>query len=50
MDRARQRLLTTADPVEEVARGLGFGNLSHFRRVFAAHVGVAPATHRRLAS
>ena len=48
MDRARQLLVQSGATVEQVATTVGFGNLSHFRRVFRAHVGTTPAEYRRL--
>jgi AraC family transcriptional regulator len=44
---AKDQLLTSEKPVVEVAYGLGFRNLNHFRRVFRAHYGVQPSTVRR---
>jgi AraC family transcriptional regulator len=49
MDRARLLLSTTALPVAEVAAAVGFGNLSHFRRVFRTHAGDGPGAYRRAA-
>jgi AraC family transcriptional regulator len=46
MDRARLLLRTTGDPVERIAREVGFGNLSHFRRVFRSHAGDTPTAYR----
>ena len=48
MDRARQLLVQSGVTVEQVAIKVGFGNLSHFRRVFRAHVGTTPVEYRRL--
>lgn len=47
--RAAQRLLFSADSIEAVAAASGFGNRFYFSRVFARHLGVAPAAYRRLA-
>jgi AraC family transcriptional regulator len=46
MDRARLLLGTTGRTVEEVAAAVGFTNLSHFRRTFRRHHGVAPSAAR----
>ena len=48
---AKRLVVTTRLPVEEIAWEAGFENLSHFRRQFAAQVGVlpggaAPGDHR----
>lgn len=44
VDRARR--LLPSEPVEAVARAVGFGNLSHFRRVFRRHTGLPPSAYR----
>ena len=46
MDRARQLLRTGPDPVDSVARAVGFSNVSHFRRVFRQHTAVLPSAVR----
>ncbi|MCA2216565.1 AraC family transcriptional regulator [Jidongwangia harbinensis] len=46
MDRARLLLATTGLGVADVAKAVGFANLSHFRRVFRAHTGAGPAAYR----
>ena len=46
MDRAGRLLWTTDRPVEDVARAVGYANLSHFRRVFRRHHGVPPSALR----
>lgn len=43
MDRARLLLLTSRSPVEDIARTVGFCNLSHFRRVFRRFHGTTPS-------
>jgi len=48
MDRARRLLWTSDRPVEDVARAVGFGNISHFRRVFRRHHGLVPSDLRKL--
>jgi AraC family transcriptional regulator len=44
---AKRRLLGSRLPVEAIAWEAGFENLSHFRRQFAAQVGVLPGALRR---
>ena len=46
MDRARLLLRSGPAPVEAVAAAVGFGNVSHFRRVFRRHTGSAPGELR----
>lgn len=47
--RAAQRLLFSADSIESIAAESGFGNRYYFTRVFARHLGLAPAAYRRQA-
>ena len=44
---AKRLIMTTSQPVVEVAWSVGFENISHFRRQFAAQVGVVPGVLRR---
>ena len=44
---AKRLIMTTSEPVVEVAWSVGFENISHFRRQFAAQVGVVPGVLRR---
>lgn len=46
MDRARHLLRTGGEPVDAIARAVGFSNVSHFRRVFRGHTGVLPSALR----
>jgi AraC family transcriptional regulator len=48
MDRALRLLVSTPVSVPEVAHAVGFSNLSHFRRVFNAHIGVLPGELRKI--
>lgn len=48
LDRARLLLRTTDDPVEAVTTAVGLSNVSHFRRLFAAHTGCSPGRYRSL--
>jgi transcriptional regulator GlxA family with amidase domain len=47
--RAAQRLLFSTESIEAIAAATGFGNRFYFSRVFARHLGVAPAAYRRMA-
>jgi len=44
---AKRLIMTTTQPVREVAWSVGWENISHFRRQFAAQVGVVPMLLRR---
>jgi transcriptional regulator GlxA family with amidase domain len=46
VERARQRLESGAEPIDQVAIGVGFGTPETMRRAFARRVGVAPAEYR----
>jgi len=46
LDRAAERLAATADPVAEIAYGLGYQNVSSFNRLFKRHFGVTPSEFR----
>lgn len=51
LDRAVDRLVTTSDPISEIAYDLGYQNVSSFNRLFKQRFGVTPsefrAAHRR---
>jgi AraC family transcriptional regulator len=49
MELAKQLLLTPTSNISEVAWSIGYENISHFRRLFAIHIGVAPGVIRRAA-
>ena len=44
---AKRLIVTTTEPVQNVAWSVGFENISHFRRQFAAQLGVGPGELRR---
>jgi transcriptional regulator GlxA family with amidase domain len=46
VERARQALESSAEPVEAVARRSGFGTPETMRRAFARRVGVSPSDYR----
>lgn len=46
LDRAVDRLVTTSDPIAEIAYGLGYQNVSSFNRLFKQRFGVAPSEFR----
>jgi AraC family transcriptional regulator len=50
MDRAMTLLTTTRASVMEIAYAVGFGNVSHFRRLFRRHTGFLPGSVRDTAS
>ena len=43
---AKRLVVTTGEPVQDIAWTAGFENLSHFRRQFAAQIGVLPGALR----
>lgn len=47
VDRAKDLLLLTAEPVAEIAREVGIDDAKYFSRLFARHVGVSPTRFRR---
>ena len=47
---AKRLIIATSQSVQEVAWSVGFENISHFRRQFAAQVGVVPGVLRRATS
>jgi AraC-like DNA-binding protein len=47
LGRARKYLLTTDMTVECISSRVGFADVSHFSRLFRAHVGVSPGQYRR---
>src|SRR5262245_14253851 len=49
MQLAKRLLLTTTLNVAEIAWLVGYENISHFRRLFALHIGVTPGVIRRAA-
>jgi len=46
LDRAVDRLVTTSDPIAEIAYGLGYQNVSSFNRLFRQRFGVTPSEFR----
>lgn len=44
---ARQRLATTATPIDSLAASVGFSNPDSFRRAFERRFGLPPTTYRR---
>lgn len=47
---ARRKLISTTDPISEVARSVGFKNLGYFDRVFKKEYGMNPLAFRKHAS
>jgi AraC-like DNA-binding protein len=46
LDRAVNRLVTTSDPISEIAYDLGYQNVSSFNRLFRQRFGVTPSEFR----
>ena len=46
LDRAVDRLVTTSDPISEIAYGLGYQNVSSFNRLFRRRFGMTPSEFR----
>jgi AraC-like DNA-binding protein len=46
LDRAVDRLVTTSDPIAEIAYSLGYENVSSFNRLFRQRFGVTPSVFR----
>ena len=46
LERARQLLAASTQPVGEIAHAVGFASQSHFTTTFTRHVGVSPTTYR----
>jgi AraC-like DNA-binding protein len=46
LDRAVDRLVTTSDPIAEIAFELGYQNVSSFNRLFRQRFGVTPSEFR----
>ena len=49
MDLAARRLKDTTDPVETIARGVGYTSEYAFNRAFSRHRGQPPGRYRRAA-
>ena len=47
IEQAKCELLATDRTIEQIAHGVHFANLSHFRRIFRQHFGVTPAALRQ---
>ncbi|MEA5144462.1 MAG: helix-turn-helix transcriptional regulator, partial [Candidatus Limiplasma sp.] len=48
MDEARALLRDTNQPVAEICKSIGYGDLKHFTRTFKAEVGLTPGEYRKL--
>ena len=48
IEEAKQILETTQTSVEDIARAVGYEDLSSFRRIFKRRSGVTPSEHRRM--
>jgi AraC-like DNA-binding protein len=47
LDKAVDQLVTTSDPIAEIAYGLGYQNVSSFNRLFRQRFGVTPSEFRK---
>lgn len=47
LDQVRRALLETEESISRVALQSGFGNLSHFNRLFRRHFGISPSEFRK---
>jgi AraC family transcriptional regulator len=47
MELAKRLVLTTTLTVSQIGWSIGYENISHFRRLFALHIGVTPGAIRR---
>lgn len=50
IERSKQRLSTTQDPILDVALGVGFGSAASFCAAFKRVTGMSPGAYRRLAA
>ena len=48
MEAARGMLRDTRDPIAEICRQVGYGDIKHFTRTFKAETGVTPGEYRKL--
>jgi AraC-like DNA-binding protein len=48
LQRARQLLLDSAQPIESIADASGFADVLYFRRIFKRHEGMPPSAYRRM--
>ncbi len=47
LKRAQQLLVTTSQPINQIASQVGFGDAFHFSRTFQKHVGQSPRDYRK---
>lgn len=47
LDQVRRALLETEESISRIALRSGFGNLSHFNRLFRRHFGISPSEFRK---
>ena len=47
LDQVRRALLETEESISRIALQSGFGNLSHFNRLFRRHFGISPSEFRK---
>ncbi len=48
IDKAKDQLLRTSDPVSQIAYSLGFEYPQNFSKIFKSKTGISPAKYRKL--
>lgn len=48
MDHAKERLMKTDDPVNEIAEAVGYGDVKYFSRIFKRSFGLSPNKFRKM--
>lgn len=47
IERAKERLTQTSQPITEIALGVGFSSSQYFANVFRRYTGMTPLAHRK---
>lgn len=48
IDHAKERLLKTDDPVNEIAESAGYSDVKYFSRIFKRTLGISPGKFRKM--